>query len=82
MSSPGSDADHCAIIRKLPDIIYNILWHICSKQELWSQQKQTLLQNGSANIPVTREWFSSCQVIAETDMCATTELLEAMFSVW
>jgi hypothetical protein len=80
VSSPCSDAEHCVIIRKLPDIISNILWHICSK--LRSQQKQPLLENGSANTPVTGEWFSSCHVIAATEMCATTELLEAVFSVW
>jgi hypothetical protein len=32
-----------------------IPWHLCSKQELWSQHGQPLLRNGSANTPVTRQ---------------------------
>jgi hypothetical protein len=32
-----------------------VLWHICSRQELWSQQKHALLGKGSANTPVARQ---------------------------
>lgn len=35
------------------------LWHICWKAELWSQQKQPLLANSSANTPVVRQWLGS-----------------------
>jgi hypothetical protein len=43
---------------------------------------QLLLGNGSANMPVARQWLSSCHVTAITDMQATTEeVLEAVFSV-
>jgi hypothetical protein len=31
-----------------------ILWHICWRQELWSQQRQPLLGNGSAKTSVPR----------------------------
>jgi hypothetical protein len=32
-----------------------ILWHIWSKQELWSRKSRPLLGNGSANTPVARQ---------------------------
>jgi hypothetical protein len=31
-----------------------ILWHICSRQELWSQQRELLVGNSSANMPVAK----------------------------
>jgi hypothetical protein len=34
-----------------------IMWHICSRQELWNQQRQMLLGNGSANTPVAMNSF-------------------------
>jgi hypothetical protein len=43
--------------------------------------KQPLLGNGSVNTNDARRWLSSCHVIAATDMQATEELLEAVFSV-
>jgi hypothetical protein len=38
-----------------------ILWHICSRQELWSRQRQPLLRNGSANTPVARQQIRNRQ---------------------
>jgi hypothetical protein len=43
--------------------------------------RQPLLGNGCAITPVFRRWLSSRHMIAVTDMHATTELLEAVFSV-
>jgi hypothetical protein len=68
------------------DVIYLkfvlILWHVCWKPELWSQQRQTLLRNGSADTSVVRQWLSSRHVMTATDKHATIEeLLEAVFSV-
>jgi hypothetical protein len=48
-----------------------------------SQQRRPLIGNGSANIPVARQWLSSHHTMAATDTHATTEeLLEVVFSVW
>jgi hypothetical protein len=59
-----------------------ILWHVCRKSELWSQQKQQLVGNGSANTPVHRQWLNSRQVMATTDTDWTIEeLFKAVFSV-
>jgi hypothetical protein len=55
-----------------------MLWHVCPKPELWSQQRQPLLWNGSANTPVARQWLSSRHVIAATD---TSVIMENTFSV-
>jgi hypothetical protein len=54
-----------------------ILWHVCWKPELWSQQRQPLLENGFVTRPLLG--YGS---IAVTDTHATIEeLLEAVFSV-
>jgi hypothetical protein len=53
-----------------------VLWHVCWKPELWSQQRQMLLGNSSANTPVARQWFSSRHLIVTTE-----ELLEVVFCV-
>jgi hypothetical protein len=42
---------------------------------------QSLLGNGSVNMPVPRQWLRSRHVIAATDTHATIELWEAVFSV-
>jgi hypothetical protein len=34
-----------------------LLCHVCWKLELWRQHRQPLLGNGSANMPVSRQWF-------------------------
>jgi hypothetical protein len=60
-------------------VIWEQLWHICSRQELWNQQRQPFLSNGFANKFVSMEtvWYnnngkwcfirSSCQdVISRT----------------
>jgi hypothetical protein len=50
-----------------------IMWHICSKQELWSQQRQ---------LSPARQWLSIRHLMAATDTCATIEkLLEGVLSV-
>jgi hypothetical protein len=36
-------------------VVLPLLWHICSRQELWSQQRQPLLGNDSENMPVARQ---------------------------
>jgi hypothetical protein len=33
----------------------NILWHVCWKPDLWSQQRQPLLDNGSVNTAISRQ---------------------------
>jgi hypothetical protein len=59
-----------------------ILWHVYWKPELWSQQRQPLIGNGSVNTSVARQWLSSRHVIAATDTHATiVEILDAVFSV-
>jgi hypothetical protein len=56
-----------------------ILWHVWWKPQLWSQQRQLLLRNGSVITPVARQWLSSRHVVAATDKHATIEeLLEAI----
>jgi hypothetical protein len=67
--------------------------HVCWKPELWSQQRQPLLGNGSANTsitrqqrhkqtPVGRQWLSKHHVTAAMLTCAITEELSGtMFSV-
>jgi hypothetical protein len=60
-------------------IVYYILWHVCSKQELGSQQKQLLLGIGSANTTVARQCLGGRHVRVTTDAHATIEaLLEAI----
>jgi hypothetical protein len=50
--------------------------------ELWSQQRRRLLENGSENTPVTRQWLVECNVTAATHMYATLEgMLVLMISV-
>jgi hypothetical protein len=46
-----------------------------------SQQRQTLLENGSANMPVARQWPGSRRVIAATNKQATIEELLEVFPV-
>jgi hypothetical protein len=47
-----------------------------------SQQRQSLLGNGSLNTPVAMQWLSSRHVITATDTHAKIEeLIEAVFSV-
>jgi hypothetical protein len=59
-----------------------IAWHVRWKPELWNQQRQPLLGNGSANTSVARQWFNSRHLMAATDTHTTIEeLLEAVFSV-
>jgi hypothetical protein len=59
-----------------------ILWHVCWKSELRSQQRQPWLRTSSANTPVDSQWLSSRHVIAATDTHAAMEkLLEEMFYV-
>jgi hypothetical protein len=38
------------------------------KARIVSQQREPLLGNSSSNMPITRQWLSSCHVIAATDM--------------
>jgi hypothetical protein len=56
-----------------------ILWHVCWKSELWSQQRQPLLGNGSANMSVARQWLSNHNVIAATDTQATNNCRKRCF---
>jgi hypothetical protein len=58
------------MFRALPgsgSIRVTILWHICSKEELWSQQRRPLLGNGYVNTLVARQWLGIRHVKAETD---------------
>jgi hypothetical protein len=55
-----------------------ILWHLCWKPELWSQQRQLLLGNSSANMPVVRQWLKSRHMIAAID---TYAIMKETFSV-
>jgi hypothetical protein len=56
-----------------------ILWHVCSKQELWSQ-RQPLLANDSETTFVSRQRLCK-HVPAATDTHSTVEvLLETLFS--
>jgi hypothetical protein len=38
-----------------------MLWHICWRQELLSQQRKPLLGNGSANMPIARQQLHNTQ---------------------
>jgi hypothetical protein len=49
--------------------------------ELGSQQRQPLLRNDFADMPVARQWLSSRHVVAVKDKQVTIELLETVFSV-
>jgi hypothetical protein len=48
------------------------MWHTCSRQELWSQQRQPLLGNGSENTLVARQQsrnrqqWSNCEAVLST----------------
>jgi hypothetical protein len=44
------------------------LWHICLKQWLWSQQRQPLLGNGSANTPVASQHLLKNAAIPEPSL--------------
>jgi hypothetical protein len=50
--------------------------------ELWSQERQPLLRNGSANTPIARQWLDKRHVTSATLAYATIEeMLEAVFSI-
>jgi hypothetical protein len=38
-----------------------IMWHVCLRQELWSQQRQPLLGNSFANMSVARQQLRNMQ---------------------
>jgi hypothetical protein len=50
----------------------NILWHTCSRQELWSQQRQPLLGNGSANTPFARQQIPNTQQWSNSEAVFST----------
>jgi hypothetical protein len=58
-----------------------ILWHVCRKPELWRDQRQPFLRNGSANTLVAGQWLSKRHVTAAMLTCPTIGLLQAVFSV-
>jgi hypothetical protein len=59
-----------------------ILWHIFSKQELWSRESPPLLGNGSVNTFIARQGEPQHILPAATKEHATIEeLLEAVCSV-
>jgi hypothetical protein len=41
-----------------------MLWNVCWKPNLWSQQRHSLLENGSANMGVARQWLTKQQTTA------------------
>jgi hypothetical protein len=43
--------------RQKQKLAYSIVAHVCWKPELWSQQRQPLLGNSSANMPAARQWL-------------------------
>jgi hypothetical protein len=73
----------CDILKDMLDTVYTrIFWCVCWKPEVWSQQRQSLLRNGSVNTPVAGQWLSSRHVKASTYTHATIEeLYEAVISV-
>jgi hypothetical protein len=50
---------------------------------LLKASRQLLLENGSANMPVARQWLSNHHMMSATDTHSTIEeLLEMVGSVW
>jgi hypothetical protein len=49
------------------------LWHICSRQELWSQLKQPLLGNSSINMPIARQQIRNTQQLSNCEMAFSTQ---------
>jgi hypothetical protein len=63
------------------------LGELCCSMSAESQNceasRQPLLENGSANMPIARQWLSNHHMMAATDTHATIEeLLEVVVSVW
>jgi hypothetical protein len=63
-----------------------ILWHIYSRQELWSQQIQPLLGNRSENTPVVMQQWSNWESVFSTQSMpiatySNKELLGGLFSM-
>jgi hypothetical protein len=51
----------------------NIMWHICSRQELWSQQRWPLLGNGSANTSIARQQLCNVQQSSNLEVVFSTQ---------
>jgi hypothetical protein len=49
-------------------ILQKVLWHVYWKPELWSQQRQLLLGNGSENMPTAREPLCKHAIIQEPSL--------------
>jgi hypothetical protein len=50
----------------------SVLWHACSRQALWSQQRQALLGKGSANTPIARQQSPNTKQWSNYEMMFST----------